>query len=205
MWRTLVVDDCTEARRVILEKLRGHDFQVFQATDAFDALTCFPEARPDLVITDLRMPGADGIELLRRIREFSEVPVIVLTSYPTIPTCETALLSGAQRFLQWREDLGNLANVARDLLEGGEKPSHAEPVVAGVSPARERRREEFRTHLETLVRECHGNISQIAERLHKDRSTVTYHLKRFGLFEPRRNPKRRGSRTRVEIDARGRR
>lgn len=185
MWRALVVDDCAEARRVVLEKLRPHDFRVFQATDVFGALALFPEARPDLVITDLRMPGNDGIELLRRIREFSAVPVIVLTSYPTVPTCEAAMRTGAQRFLQWREDIGDLARIALELLDERGTPAAEEDSPSGVAGARERRREELRAHLENLVRECNGNISQIADRLQKDRSTVTYHLKRFGLFEPK--------------------
>ena len=183
MWRALVVDDCAEARRVIIEKLRPHDFRVFQATDVLDAIRCFPEAQPDIVITDLRMPGEDGIELLRRIREFSKVPVIVLTSYPTVPVCEDAILSGAQRFLQWREDIGKLAPIALELLSGQRDLERPVAPPPGISPARARRREEFRAHLESLVRECNGNISQIAERLHRDRSTVTYHLRRFGLFD----------------------
>lgn len=200
MWRALVVDDCAEARRVILEKLRPHDFRVFQATDVFDAIRCFPEARPDIVITDLRMPGADGIELLRRIREFSNVPVIVLTSYPTVPRCEDAILSGAQRFLQWREDIGDLGRITLELLKNAQASKPAEPPEQGVLPARARRREEFRAHLETLVRECNGNISQIAERLHRDRSTVTYHLRRFGLFNAGHDA--RGARARVRREAR---
>jgi DNA-binding NtrC family response regulator len=131
------------------------------------------------------MPGGDGIELLRRIREFSDVPVIMLTSYPSVPTCESAMLAGAQRFLQWREDLDDLPRIALDLVRQ-DATAPAGTLPAEVACMRERRQREFRAHLEQLVRECHGNIAQIAERLQKDRATVTYHLKKFGLFDPGR-------------------
>jgi DNA-binding NtrC family response regulator len=48
---------------------------------------------------------------------------------------------------------------------------------------RSRRRDDLRAQLERLLRECRGNISMIAERLQRDRATVTYHLKKLGLFE----------------------
>jgi transcriptional regulator of acetoin/glycerol metabolism len=48
-----------------------------------------------------------------------------------------------------------------------------------------RRRDELRSHLEHLLVECHGNIARMAERLGRDRATVVYHLKKFGLFAGR--------------------
>lgn len=185
-WKALVVDDSREARELLSERLVASEFEVDQARDAFEALEYLSEAVPDLVVTDLRMPGQDGIYLVQRIREFSKVPIIVITAYPSVPTCEMAMRRGAQRFLRWRDDLGGLGAAARDLVEAQEAAGESESTeVQSVSTARERRREEFRHQLERLLVECNGNIARIAEHLDRDRATVVYHLKKFGLFEGR--------------------
>ena len=180
LWTALVVDDTAEARRLILQKLRPLPLRLFQATDVFDALARFPEVRPDIVITDLNMPGADGLALLRRIREFADVPIVLLTAYGSVATCERAILGGAQRFLQWTDGIDDLPRVTLELLEG--RPRTAAPPALDVASARRRKSEELRTQLERLLRECNGNVAMIAQRMQKDRATVTYHLKRFGLF-----------------------
>ena len=185
-WTALVVDDTAEARALLRDKLSSCGFRVAQARDAFHALERLPEVAPDLVVTDLRMPGQDGIDLVRRIREFSDVPIIVITAYPSVPTCESALRGGAQRFLRWRQDLDRLGEVAADLLRAREQSARSAAVeVHDVAAARSRRRRELRDHLERLLVECHGNISRMADRLGRDRATVVYHLRKFGLFERR--------------------
>ena len=186
-WTALVVDDTAEARALLHEKLAACGFRVAQAGDAFHALERLPEVAPDLVVTDLRMPGQDGIDLVRRIREFSDVPIIVITAFPSVPTCESALRGGAHRFLRWRQDLERLGEVASELLREREE---ARPAAAGepardVDSARRRRRHELRDHLERLLVECQGNIARMAERLGRDRATVVYPLRKFGLFERR--------------------
>jgi two-component system response regulator RegA len=186
-WTALVVDDTPAARTLLAERLGAEGFRVSQARDAFHALERLPEVDPDLVVTDLRMPGQDGIDLVRRIREFSDVPIIVITAYPSVPTCETALRGGAQRFLRWRQDLDRLGEVASELLRARERadPVPEEVPVRDVDSARRRRQQELRDHLERLLVECHGNIARMAERLGRDRATVVYHLRKFGLFERR--------------------
>jgi DNA-binding NtrC family response regulator len=181
----LVVDDTAEARALLRERLEAAGFRVSQARDAFHALERLPEVVPDLVVTDLRMPGQDGIDLVRRIREFSDVPVIVITAYPSVPTCESALRCGAQRFLRWRHDLDRLGEVAQALLRERRAAGSGEAAVRDVEAARLRRRDELRDQLERLIVECHGNIARMAERLGRDRATVVYHLKKFGLFTGR--------------------
>jgi DNA-binding NtrC family response regulator len=184
-WTALVVDDTAEARTLLHEKLAACGFRVAQARDAFHALERLPEIAPDLVVTDLRMPGQDGIDLVRRIREFSDVPIIVITAYPSVPTCESAMRGGAQRFLRWRHDLDRLGEVATELLrtQGSRKADGAG--VRDIAAARMRRQRELRDHLERLLAECQGNIARLANRLGRDRATVVYHLRKFGLFERR--------------------
>lgn len=182
-WTALVVDDTPEARALLHEKLSACGFRVAQARDAFHALERLPEVAPDLVVTDLRMPGQDGIDLVRRIREFSEVPIIVITAYPSVPTCESAMRGGAQRFLRWRHDLDRLGEVAAELLNARERKQAAVAAVRDVTAARVRRQRELRDRLERLLVECQGNIARMADRLGRDRATVVYHLRKFGLFE----------------------
>jgi DNA-binding response OmpR family regulator len=76
----LVVDDDTDIRGLVQELLQraGHD--VVEAPDGNDGLKRFYAEKPDLVILDVQMPGLDGWGVLERIRELSEVPVIMLTA-----------------------------------------------------------------------------------------------------------------------------
>jgi len=186
-WTALVVDDTPAARALLCERLAAEGFRVSQARDAFHALERLPEVAPDLVVTDLRMPGKDGIDLVRRIREFSDVPIIVITAYPSVPTCESALRGGAHRFLRWRQDLDRLGAVASELLRAREAARSAPDgaAVRDVDSARRRRQHELRDELERLLVECQGNIARMADRLGRDRATVVYHLRKFGLFERR--------------------
>jgi len=184
-WKALVVDDTAEARALLYERLSACGFRVSQARDAFHALERLTQSAPDLVVTDLRMPGQDGIDLVRRIREFSDVPIIVITAYPSVPTCESALRGGAQRFLRWRHDLDRLGEVAAELLNAHEQAGTEQRGVRDVAAARMRRKRELRDQLERLLVECQGNIARMADRLGRDRATVVYHLRKFGLFERR--------------------
>jgi DNA-binding NtrC family response regulator len=185
----LIVDDLEEARALLAETLGTADFRVVAARDAFEALECIQQEAPDVIVTDLRMPGRDGIDLVRRVREFSRVPIVMITAYPSVPICESALLSGANRFLRWRRDLDRLADVARDLVLESRRPRTEIGPVRDLDSARERRSRELAQHLEQLLIECNGNVAQIARRLGRDRSTVIYHLKKLGLFRSTQNPR----------------
>ena len=77
--RILVVDDEPQIARVLRTSLQSNGHEVTVAQDGAAALNQFLKAEPELVITDLAMPGMDGIELTREIRARSQVPVIVLS------------------------------------------------------------------------------------------------------------------------------
>ena len=76
----LVVDDEPHLVRTLAINLRARDHQVETAGDGRSALQAFHEREPDLVVLDLGLPDLDGVEVLRRIREVSSVPVIVLSA-----------------------------------------------------------------------------------------------------------------------------
>src|SRR5256885_13761261 len=75
--RILVVDDEANARTALAELLRDEGYEVETAADAFKALGKYESFAPHIVVTDLKMPGMDGIELVKKIRATDEVTGII--------------------------------------------------------------------------------------------------------------------------------
>jgi DNA-binding response OmpR family regulator len=78
--RVLVVDDEPTVRDVVVQYLRRDGHDVTEASDGDQALRLLDAQLPDLVVLDLMLPGVDGLEILRRLRATSDVPVIMLTA-----------------------------------------------------------------------------------------------------------------------------
>src|SRR5436853_5634528 len=97
--RVLVVDDEPQITRVLRTVLSSEGYQVRTAAEGESALVNFKEWSPELVITDLYMPHMDGVELCRRIREMSSVPIIVLSVKGEERTKVDALDSGADDYV----------------------------------------------------------------------------------------------------------
>ena len=96
----LFVDDDRAGRRLALFNLQEAGYAVEQAESGEQAATLFDPAKYDLVITDLRMPGMSGVELLQHIRRIStDIPVILVTAYGTIETAVSAMKLGADDFV----------------------------------------------------------------------------------------------------------
>ena len=79
-YRVLVVDDEADMREVITQYLELEGFTVLQAADGAEALRLAERQPPDLVVLDLMLPGIDGIEVCRRLRAQSAVPIVMLTA-----------------------------------------------------------------------------------------------------------------------------
>jgi two-component system KDP operon response regulator KdpE len=97
--RILVVDDEAQIARVLRAGLAARGYDVRSASDGALALAAFDEWEPDLVITDLSMPGVDGVELCRRLRARSAVPIIVLSVRDEERTKVEALDAGADDYV----------------------------------------------------------------------------------------------------------
>src|SRR5687767_12851725 len=94
--QVLVADDEPNLRRVLSAQLVRDGFEVHTAEDGEGALKILSEHHIDLVITDLRMPKLDGMELLKRcVADYPEVPVIMITAHGTVNTAVEALKVGA--------------------------------------------------------------------------------------------------------------
>jgi putative two-component system response regulator len=133
----LVVDDEPRLRQVILHLMRNDGFVCFEAGDGADALTVLEREAATLVLTDVRMPRMDGIELLRQVRaRYPETAVIMLTAVADVESAVSCFAIGALDYLT--------------------KPFNLEEVRARVSQALERRRlvienREYREQLEEKV------------------------------------------------------
>jgi len=75
----LVIDDEVQIRRLLRVVLESADYQVHEAETAAQGLTDAATRRPDVVLLDLGLPDSDGVNVLRRLREWSQVPVVVLS------------------------------------------------------------------------------------------------------------------------------
>ncbi len=100
MARILVVDDERDIRRALEYVLSGEGYTVDIASNGIEAINRLREKDYDLVITDLRMEGADGFEVLKRSKEINAlVPVIIITAYGTIDSAVEAMKLGAADYI----------------------------------------------------------------------------------------------------------
>ncbi len=98
--RILIVDDEVNARTALAELLRDEGYEVETAADAFKALGKYEAFTPHVVVTDLKMPGMDGIDLVKKIRS-SEDPaaVVVMTAFGAVSSAVDAMRAGAADYL----------------------------------------------------------------------------------------------------------
>mgnify|MGYP000380340289 CR=1 FL=1 len=97
--RILIVDDERAIRRFLRLILEAHGYAVLEAVDGQEALQLTATQRPDLLLLDLGLPDIDGVEVLRRLREWTGVPVIVLSVREREEDKIAALDAGADDYL----------------------------------------------------------------------------------------------------------
>ena len=96
----LLVDDEEGIRKVLSISLEDCGYRVSTAQNGEEALRIFRQVQPQIVLTDIKMPGMDGIELLQRIKEESpDTEVIMITGYATVEVAREALGKGAFDFI----------------------------------------------------------------------------------------------------------
>jgi DNA-binding NtrC family response regulator len=116
--RILVVDDDESLRRVMQVQLQQSGYEVTTAASGDEAFKRLAAAPVDLVLTDLKMPGMSGLELLKRIRaEYPEAVVILITAFGTIETAVEAMRSGAYDYITKPVNLDELKLVLNRALE----------------------------------------------------------------------------------------
>jgi DNA-binding NtrC family response regulator len=118
MPKILVVDDETSILNTLQILLRGEGFEVTVAVSGREALERFDDVAPDVVLTDIRMPGMSGLELLAAVRERDpELPVILMTAQASLQSAMQAVNQGAFYYLQKPFSNGELVALCRRAAE----------------------------------------------------------------------------------------
>ncbi len=97
--KVLIVDDEPQARRVLRTALISRGFEVSDARSGEEALESLRHETPDVILLDLKMPGIGGLETCRLIREWSEIPVMIVSARKTEKEKVEALESGADDYV----------------------------------------------------------------------------------------------------------
>ncbi|MGH9038278.1 MAG: response regulator [Acidimicrobiia bacterium] len=121
----LVVDDEADLLFTVGLALELAGYRVIQATNGEDALVAVDEHRPDIVVLDLRLPGIDGWEVLRRLGDGTghpRVPVVLLSAQVDAATAARAVDLGCHAYLAKPFRPAELTRVLRSVLAGGEQP-----------------------------------------------------------------------------------
>ena len=174
--RCLIVDDEPRLRHVLTRVMRADGFDCLEAGNGVEAATVLEREPVTLVLTDLRMPRMDGIELLRHVRaRYPDVAVVLITAVADVDVAVSCLAIGAMDYLT--------------------KPFHLEEVRARVTQALDKRRlvienREYRTHLEDRVAAqarrleqlFMGSIQALAEALEVKDAYTRGHSVRVGAY-----------------------
>src|SRR5262245_8737057 len=114
----VVADDEALARQSIVEFLREEGYQAYEAADGQAALQLLEQVDVDLILSDLRMPGVDGLAVLQKVRElYPQTMVVLMTAYASVETVVEALRLGAQDYLLKPLLFDDLLHKVRRLLE----------------------------------------------------------------------------------------
>lgn len=112
MNKVLIVDDELNMRLVLAAMLKKEGYEVSSAADGSEALAILKSGGIDAVISDLKMPNIDGMELLKHISDkYPEVPVVMITAHGTVATAVEALKKGALDYITKPFDIDELKNV----------------------------------------------------------------------------------------------
>ncbi len=176
--RILVVDDEPQLTRVLRTGLKSRGYDVRVAPDGLAGLETFSDWHPDLVITDLAMPNMDGLELCRRLRAISPVPIIILSAKGEEKIKVEALDIGADDFVTKPFGIDELLARVRASLRRASTPSTTEaaPTVLGAG--------DFRIDLESR------NVTVRGHEVHltpKEFDLLTYFMNNSGKVLTHRN------------------
>jgi two-component system response regulator RegA len=173
----MIVDDDEVFRNTMKNSFEKRKIRAITAGNEQEAMSVFRENQPDVVVLDYRMPGLDGISVLREMHVHNPNPVyILLTGYGSIPMTVESMKEGADSVLQKPTDVDTILSEANRLVEKKKKR------VAGMDES------EFRSYnlnilervgIEKALKATQGNVSKAALLLGIDRRTLQRKMKRM--------------------------
>ena len=139
-----IVDDDKSIRWVLEKALKSADVDITSFSHPDDVLERINKEEPDVIITDIRMPGMDGISLLDRIKQHSpNIPVIIMTAYSDLDRAVSAFQGGAYEYLSKPFDVDEVISLVRraiadrqtdNVLPFSESETEGNPII-GSAPA----------------------------------------------------------------------
>lgn len=173
--RVVFVDDDLNLCKTVSRSLERRGLSVRYFTNGFDCLTDLSSNHCDLLITDVRMPGMDGVTLLRQVKDsYPWLPVLIITGYGDIPLARKAFKSGAADFIEKPFTIENLMSA----VEAAMRLNHQYQGLAGNALTRAESR------VLALIMKGMNN-RQIADVLYRSVRTVEVHsgriYKKFGV------------------------
>jgi two-component system response regulator RegA len=173
----LIVDDDDIFRNTLKSAFEKRRLRAWIASNESEAMGIFRENQPDLVLLDYRMPGLDGISVLREMHVYNPQPVyILLTGYGSLPMAVESMKEGADSVLQKPCDVDAIISEANRLVDKKKKR------VPGMDES------EFRSYnlnilerlgIEKALKATKGNVSKAALLLGIDRRTLQRKMKRI--------------------------
>ena len=131
MTRVLVVDDEPQILRALRINLQARDYEVVTASSGRGALQAASDEHPDLVVLDLGLPDMDGVEVVRSLRSWSAVPILILSGRLNSQDKVRALDAGADDYVTKPFNLDELFARVRAVTRRKGEPERAEPVLIG--------------------------------------------------------------------------
>ncbi len=124
--RVLIVDDNRDISSLLSALMNKEGLTSMMAPDGETALRMVPAARPDMLLVDIKMPGIDGMEVLKRVKETNpHLPVVLITAYAEVPASVAAMRAGAFDYLAKPFDHSEVIRVVRAALAEGERRRRA--------------------------------------------------------------------------------
>ena len=128
--KVLIVDDEPQIRRFLRASLQSHDYDLVEAENGKEAVKACTVQKPDLMILDLGLPDMDGLDVIKSVREWSAVPIIVLSIRSDDADKIEALDRGANDYVTKPFSMGELlARMRAALRQGHGANGEAEPVL----------------------------------------------------------------------------
>ena len=104
-----IVDDQAGVRRLLVELFKDDGYDTLVATNGFEAVDFVRKDPPDLVLLDMKMPGIDGVETLRQIRQINqEIKVVMMTAYGELELVQKSIALGAAEHITKPFDINSL-------------------------------------------------------------------------------------------------
>lgn len=191
--RLVVVDDSGNMRELLRDILSPHH-DVTSAADGATARTLLESSSFDVILTDVRMPGLDGFELMRLVRErWPSTEVVMMTAFASVPAAVEAIRLGAYDYIQKPFDPDDVALVVTRALQRQRERTNSDPAATmsavtssaeelatlsyreALASARDRGSKEY---LVALLTAFSGNVSRAAERAGLERESLHRLLRR---------------------------